>query len=158
MQVANEHYYTTILWNISNNYHWESFVWNDIWEIGIWEMVIKGDLPGRRLTGRLFKRLEREGTGFCEESMRGRWFEDIGESERMWSGRLQAHGGSKARSGSLNWMCMWEGLIEAGGMGWSVSDYKCEEVDRPLSTGTDARTCERSELTMAQGRGTWGAE
>lgn len=33
----------------------------------------------------------------------GRWFEEISESERMWSRRLRVHGGLKTRSGILNW-------------------------------------------------------
>lgn len=108
-------------------------MWNNIWGIGNQEMVLHGELPGWRLIGRLFKRLERKGTNFCEQSRSGRWLEESRESERMWSRRLQFHGGLKTRGGILNWMYMrgidW-GCMEE----WDVvfQHHKCEEMDRAL--------------------------
>lgn len=81
-------------------------MWNNIWGIGNQEMVLPGELPGQRLIGRQFKGLERKGTDFCGKSRSGLWLEKSRESDRMWSRRLQFHGGLKTRGGILNWMYM----------------------------------------------------
>lgn len=74
----------------------------------------------------------RKGTSFCRKSRKGKWFEEISKRERMWGRQLQAYGGLETRSGMLNWTYMLEELIEDKGVGCSISNYTCEEMDRAI--------------------------